>query len=107
MVLERDGYFNFPHANAIYDQGALNSAIPPGEWDPLPDTLNWRPAFGINPCASIVHWHGPKPRHVERTIATGAASAPDETMRAMLEAAPQAYQYYLEIFRAALRCAGS
>ncbi len=102
-VLEREGYFQFAQAKAIYDQGALNTAIPEGEWDRLPDSLNWRPAFGINPAASIVHWHGPKPRHVEQTIATGVASAPDEAMRALLEAAPASYRHYVEIFRAALR----
>ena len=97
--LERDAYFP---TNGVYDQGALNSAIPEGDWDRLPDILKWRPAFGINPQASIVHWHGPKPRHVEKTLASGVTSAPDDAMRALLEAAPDAYRHYLEVFRKAL-----
>ncbi len=101
-VLERDGFFQFPDAGATFDLGALNSAIPDGDWVRLPDVLNWRPAFGVNPQASIVHWHGPKPRHVEKTLASGVTSAPDDAMRALLEAAPEAYQHYLEVFRAAL-----
>ncbi len=99
-VLERDAYFP---TNGAYDQGALNSAIPAGDWEPLPHTLNWRPAFGINPQASIVHWHGPKPRHVEKTLATGVTTAPDEVMRGLLDAAPNAYRHYFEVFQAALR----
>ncbi len=101
-VLERDGYHAFPHAQATYDQGALNTAIPLGDWERLPDILNWRPVFGVNPEASLVHWHGPKPRHVAKTIATGVTSAPDDVMRAMLDTAPAAYRHYLELFRAAL-----
>ncbi|MEZ5293373.1 MAG: hypothetical protein R2745_19990 [Vicinamibacterales bacterium] len=102
QVLERDGYYRFPQANASYDQGALNTAIREGEWDPLPPTLNWRPAFGIGVDVSIVHWHGPKPRHAQRTIDTGITAAPDAVMRMLLEAAPEAYRHYLEIFNAAL-----
>lgn len=84
------------------DQGALNSAIPLGDWEPLPHTLNWRPVFGINLLASVVHWHGPKPRHVEKTLATGVTSAPDAAMRGLLDAAPESYRPYLQVFRAAL-----
>ena len=102
-VLERDGYYRFPGADATYDQGALNAAVAEGEWDRLPHTLNWRPAFGINPQAAIVHWHGPKPRHVEKTVAIGIVSAPDEAMRWLLDAAPEAYRHYLQLFQEALR----
>lgn len=104
-VAERDGYYRFPVADATYDQGALNAAIPAGQWERLPQTLNWRPAFGINPRASIVHWHGPKPRHVEKTLATGVVSAPDEAMRSLLEAAPDSYLHYYDVFKASLRSA--
>ncbi len=69
-----------------------------GEWERLPDILNWRPAFGINPRAAIVHWHGPKPRHIGKTLATGVTSAPDATMRGMIDAAPEAYRHYYEMF---------
>jgi hypothetical protein len=30
-------------------------------WEPLPLTLNWKPYWGANPDAAIVHFHGPKP----------------------------------------------
>ena len=99
-VLERDGRLH-PHQRGLRP-GRAHSAIPEGDWDRLPDILNWRPAFGINPQASIVHWHGPKPRHVEKTLASGVTSAPDDAMPALFEAAPDAYRHYLDVFRTAL-----
>lgn len=30
-------------------------------WDDLPPTLNWKPYWGANPTAKIIHFHGPKP----------------------------------------------
>jgi hypothetical protein len=32
-------------------------------WDSLPPTLNWKPHWGANPDAQIIHFHGPKPTH--------------------------------------------
>lgn len=31
-------------------------------WDDLPLELNWRPYWGRNPHATIIHFHGPKPQ---------------------------------------------
>ena len=30
-------------------------------WDRLPPELNWKPYWGANPDAKIIHFHGPKP----------------------------------------------
>jgi lipopolysaccharide biosynthesis glycosyltransferase len=30
-------------------------------WDKLPEGLNWKPYWGENPEAKIIHFHGPKP----------------------------------------------
>ena len=30
-------------------------------FDLLPDELNWKPYWGLNSNAEIVHFHGPKP----------------------------------------------
>jgi hypothetical protein len=32
-------------------------------WDPLPPTLNWKPHWGANPNAQIIHFLGAKPHH--------------------------------------------
>jgi lipopolysaccharide biosynthesis glycosyltransferase len=32
-------------------------------WDALPPEFNWKPHWGPNERAAIVHFHGPKPQH--------------------------------------------
>ncbi|HVZ63919.1 MAG TPA: hypothetical protein VG936_04965 [Lacunisphaera sp.] len=32
-----------------------------GKWENLPPELNWKPYWGRNPAAQIIHFHGPKP----------------------------------------------
>jgi hypothetical protein len=93
-VLERDGYFPTNHA---CDQSASTPRFP-GATGNRPPTPTWRPAFGINPQASMVQWHGPKPRHVEKTLASGVTSAPLDAMRWLLKA----YRRFLHDFQAAL-----
>jgi GT2 family glycosyltransferase len=34
----------------------------------LDPTLNWKPHWGINPRAQILHWHGPKPAAIKRLL---------------------------------------
>jgi hypothetical protein len=48
-----------------WDQGAFRRFYrrPDGTplWDKLPPELNWKPYWGKNPSAGIIHFHGPKP----------------------------------------------
>lgn len=48
-----------------WDQGAFRRFYrrPDGTalWDKLPAELNWKPYWGKNPGAGIIHFHGPKP----------------------------------------------
>jgi len=37
----------------------------PNGWSRLAPTLNWKPYWGENAAASIIHFHGPKPFHEE------------------------------------------
>jgi len=59
----RGGLADFP----AYDQGALREFFK-GRYDHLPERLNWKPYWGGNPDAEIVHFHGPKPPHVRRML---------------------------------------
>ena len=43
----------------FHDQIAYNEFYR-GRWDKLPVGLNWKPYWGANPAAAIVHFHGPK-----------------------------------------------
>ena len=51
---------NIANMAAHDDQGALNSVYR-DQWDHLDIRLNWKPYWGLNPEAKIVHFHGPKP----------------------------------------------
>lgn len=42
------------------DQGALNSFY---RAEKLEDSINWKPYWGVNDNAHIIHFHGPKPVH--------------------------------------------
>jgi hypothetical protein len=44
-----------------YDQLVLQRCLA-DRVDRLPDELNWKPYWGPNPAATIVHFHGPKPQ---------------------------------------------
>ncbi len=39
-----------------------------GRWDPLDGRFNWKPYWGSDPEAVIVHWHGPKPMLVRKLL---------------------------------------
>ena len=61
-----------------WDQDAFRRFFRHGGWKPLAPELNWKPYWGINPGARIVHFHGPKP-FLRSEIAAGrihAAHAP-------------------------------
>jgi lipopolysaccharide biosynthesis glycosyltransferase len=47
-----------------FDQGALRTFFK-GIYDKLPETLNWKPYWGKNQDAEIIHFHGPKPPHAK------------------------------------------
>ncbi|GAB4813078.1 hypothetical protein N2152v2_000124 [Parachlorella kessleri] len=56
----RDNNFSFP----VYDQGWLVQYRTDYNktWPAIADEMNWKVYWGSNPNASILHWHGPKPR---------------------------------------------
>lgn len=65
-------------------------------WDRLRPELNWKPYWGENPQAKIIHFHGPKPfqrEHIDshwpelKSLTGGAYSALVEQWAALLEEA--------------------
>jgi hypothetical protein len=52
-----------------FDQTAYNRFYA-GRHTPLPLEYNWKPYWGANPDAKIIHFHGPKPHHMVQ-IMTG------------------------------------
>jgi lipopolysaccharide biosynthesis glycosyltransferase len=78
------------------DQGALNELFEK-QWLHLPPIWNWKPYWGPNDDALILHFHGPKPAHAASMRARGSQSSED-TLWKLLELRPDGYAYYLNVF---------
>jgi hypothetical protein len=52
----------------FHDQIAYNTFYH-GRWDQLDPGLNWKPYWGANPAAEIIHFHGPKIGAIEALVA--------------------------------------
>jgi hypothetical protein len=60
----------------------------------LPDIYNWKPYWGINEQAPIVHWHGPKPQTVAGLL-SGQIADVHAAWRPLYEGDPNAYAFFL------------
>lgn len=76
-----------------HDQDALREYYN-GRFDPLPCELNWKPYWGFNDAATIVHFHGPKPGAIRHLIEQPDYPVP-EVWRTLYESHPDAYREYL------------
>ena len=75
---------------ASFDQRAYRAHYR-NRWDRLPPELNWKPYWGANSRAEIVHFHGPKPFQ-KYTLASGRAP---ENLRALANAG---FYHYAALF---------
>jgi hypothetical protein len=66
-------------------------------WSRLPLEMNWKPYWGWNPDASIVHFHGPKPQFIE-AILSGKGEVP-KVYQNIYAKSPEGSQRYLELFQ--------
>lgn len=55
------------HTMQGYDQEFLRIFYN-GKWDPLSPKYNWKPYWGDDPMARIVHFHGPKPAAARKLL---------------------------------------
>jgi hypothetical protein len=78
-----------------YDQPALNDFYA-GRWDPLPLEWNWKPYWGHNPGAKIVHFHGPKFQVMRYLLGEGPETLVHDIWRELFERSPEAYRLYLD-----------
>jgi hypothetical protein len=85
----------------VHDQSAIWRFFE-GQWDRLPLEYNWKPYWGYCSNAKIVHWHGPKPFHVERILRGSIDSVPDIYNR-LFNRNPAAYKRYVQLARQILR----
>jgi hypothetical protein len=69
-----------------------------GRWDRLAPAMNWKPYWGIEPTASILHWHGPKPVWVRDRLNRADLPA-NPNWNTLFSRNRQAYLHYLEVWR--------
>jgi len=86
--------FTRRNLNVGFDQEILREFVGT-DYLLLPDRFNWKPYWGIDPDAAIVHWHGPKPETValwlaDRSHKTHAGWLP------LLEGCPIGYAFYMQ-----------
>jgi lipopolysaccharide biosynthesis glycosyltransferase len=83
------------YANLVaFDQGAYRSFYE-DRHDMLPDEMNWKPYWGPNRDAQILHFHGPKPRNVLQFVTNTEIEAPP-LIRELFSENPAAYRGTLE-----------
>ncbi len=90
---------------AGYDQELLQLYYK-NRWDPLSPTYNWKPHWGAQPRARIVHFHGPKPAAAGRLLQDREYRRDDpvfQTWRHWFFAAPSGYEHYVERWATWLR----
>lgn len=81
------------------DQGVLKNFYK-GQWEELPDIMNWLFTWGISKDAVIIHYIGPKPNAIEKYL-KWYLSDPNAEKVSRSEAAKQAdiSQHYIKFFR--------
>lgn len=93
---------NIPFHNQYYlDQEVLREFYY-NDHSLLSLSYNWKPYWGVNDDATIIHWHGPKPIAIKEII----DDVPIESSMAsnepywldLYEGNPEAYKYYLDIY---------
>jgi FkbM family methyltransferase len=79
-----NGVFQYPP----HDQASFNEFFKPvASWmDPI---FNWKPYWGWNEEAAIIHFHGPKPRHVARF---GPLAVVKPSYRTLHKMSPETYK---------------
>ena len=83
-----------------FDQGALRGFFK-GLYDRLPETLNWKPYWGRNRDAAIIHFHGPKPPQAKALMNNGGASLP-KVLKDLYNRDPDAYRETVDVWYATL-----
>lgn len=59
----------------------------------LPHALNWKPYWGANNAAQIIHFHGPKPVHIQR-LKAGQGDTMLPVYAKLWQINPQAYEMF-------------
>jgi hypothetical protein len=85
------GDFRYP----AHDQVSFNRFFA-GRHDWIADEMNWRPYWGHNPSAHLLHYHGPKPRQIRRFMRGQGLDA--KRYVDIWQRDPEAYATYVDLF---------
>ena len=77
-----------------FDQGALKWCFR-GRHESLNPIFNWKPYWGVNPLAQIVHFHGPKPPDFYHQSSDPRALSPEHVTHRLWRQSPQGYAHYV------------
>lgn len=77
-----------------YDQPILNEFYSQ-RWTRLPMEYNWRPYWGFNEEAAIVHLHGPKLAVSRQLLGKGGGNVVHDIWRQLFEMNPDAYRRFI------------
>jgi Glycosyl transferase family 8 len=80
---------------AVHEQGEMN-AIFWMKWNRLKLQQNWKPYWGANESAEIIHYHGPKPLEISQRLNSGLFG--DDTIAHFLTKNVEGYRYYNALF---------
>lgn len=97
MKADLPAFLNFIDSNlhwGLLDQDVLREFYG-NRYTPLNPTMNWKPYWGYNPDAKIVHWHGPKPVVAQRMMRDPRYRTGVATWDAFVELNPTGYAYYV------------
>ena len=86
------------HTMQGYDQEFLR-VFYNGKWDPLSPKYNWKPYWGTDPMARIVHFHGPKPAAARKLIRDETYRQDDPVFQAWRDLFfqnPDGYRHYVD-----------
>ncbi|WP_078057927.1 glycosyltransferase [Rhizobium rhizosphaerae] len=82
---------------APYDDQTLLNDVFRGEWDHLSDEWNWKPYWGRNDEAKILHFHGPKPANAT-VMQAGNQDIFGPDFKTIYNRSPEGYAYYVPVF---------
>jgi hypothetical protein len=96
------GDFRWP----AHDQDSFNRFFQPSlanrlagrTFTPMPPENNWKPFWGLNPRAAVVHFHGPKPVHAQ-LVAAGKGARLSPRHRELFARSPEAYHRYAALWQ--------
>ncbi len=88
------------HTLQGYDQEFLR-VFYNGKWDPLSPKYNWKPYWGIDDQARIVHFHGPKAAAARKLLADPTYRQDDlrfQAWRSLFFQNPDGYRHYVALW---------